>query len=973
MVNVKIIVKVLLKIGNGVMNRRIKKFICSICLVTMSLSVTYSYGGTYYRAFALEAGTPNGIGVIDQEEQWEIANGVVLNSFKATSPTTKEQRGQTITFNPKSSDVNVVMDFGSSLFSRKNLSSMVKSYEDQGYTVIGGINGDFFHMDSGVPVGFTVQNGRLVSANGIGWSAEGVSSGFWNAVGFKKDGSVIIGNPDLQLGYTVNGSTKTQNILRFNKKRDDQGVFLYTSDYSANTQTDMNSLDVVLKIKSGEVKLGQPIKCTVEKITEEVKYTPIEQGKLLLSAEVYTPGFFQLKELKLGDEVNILMTDKSGQWNDVVQAIGGYKVLLKNGLIQPELDTTSRYPTTAVGVKNNGEVVFLQVDGRQPGWSNGIPYIDTAQYLKSIGCVNAFLLDGGGSSTIMSKLPYEEKALVKNRPSDGSERAVGNGLLLLAKAKRSGQFAKLYAYPSKVRMLKGSSVNLDVKAADSSYYPVALPANITYTASQSLGRVSANGVFTAGDTKGNGKVTITSGTVSTSVDIEVVDSITNIKVSTDNISVAPGKTQKINAEAYYNNMLLVGTNNQFKWSLSDPKLGTIDSNGTFTSGNNVNITGTINVSYGNYTKKINVEVGKLPVVIEDFEKTALYPAAGAAWTVSGVRHTSVNGEIIANDSEHVKSGNKALKLSYDFTGREDGTAGAYVQRLNTLSPTALPSKQEDMIKIEGYPTAIGMWVYGDNSRNWLRGQLRDANNNIIALDFTSDYDGTKGGIDWTGWKYVEAKIPENIQTPLYLDIPVRVMCTRNEYRNKGTIYIDGIRTVYGYEPVTTPVPEIPVQDKASLLVYNALRDKTFYSFNIALYETTKLTDEVSKARLLSKLASIENIVWTEDVKQVYSRLKDLAATGSARIYDETQVYITNSGMSPVDKDYLLWELTTWGKDLVWTEDYKTAMKYFVDFCNELHIESAIIAETHILEVKNSYSREYLLEELDKIKEANNIR
>lgn len=952
------------------MNRRIKKIICSICLATMSLSIVYSYNGTYNKVFAYSVAPSNGVGSIYLQDQIEIARGVFLNTFQSESPTTREQKGQTIVFNPKTADVNVLMSYGDSVYSRKTLTSMVERAIEDGYTVIGGINGDFFQVDSGVPVGLTVQNGKLIGANGVGWNAEGTKEEFWNALGFKKDGTAVIGNPDIELGYTVNGSTKVQNVLQFNRKRNGLGVFLYSSDYSINTQTDLNSLDVVLKIEQGDVKLGQPIKCTVEKITEEVKYTPLEEGKLLLSAEVYTPGFFQLKELKVGDEVNILMTDKSGQFNDAVQVIGGYKLLIKNGEVQASLDTTDRYPTTAVGIKKNGEVVLLQIDGRQPGWSNGIPHNDTAQYLKSIGCVDALLLDGGGSSTMVAKLPFEERAQLENKPSDGRERAVGNGLLLLAKAKRDERFAKLYAVPNKIKMLKGASFKLGFKAADASYYPVPVPSNLTYSVSEELGRVSSDGIFTAGGNKGLGKITVSSGTVSTTADVEIVDTVTSITVSSNSISVAPGRSQQIDAQAYYNNELLVGTNKQFKWTLSNPELGTIDDSGKFTAGSAVNINGFINVSYGNYTKKIYVQVGRMPVALEDFEKAAVYPSAGATWAVSGVRHSGITGEIVSIDHEPVKLGTRALKLTYDFTGREDGTAGAYVHRLNTLSPMSLSSKPEDFIKIEGYPSAIGMWVYGDESRNWLRGQLRDGSNNIIALDFTSDYDGKEGGVNWTGWKYVEAKIPEELTLPLYVDAPVRVMCTNNERRNKGTIYIDGIQAVYGNEGAKEP--EVPTLEKVTLLVENALRDKTFYSFNVALYETTRLADELNKSVFLSKLATIESVVWTQDVKAVYGMLENLVATGSARLYDETQAYINNSNMTVVDKDYLLWELTTWGKELVWTSDYRIAMEYLMEFFKNKDKNSANLAETHIMEIKNNYSREYLVGELKGAKKAFNI-
>jgi large repetitive protein len=664
------------------MNKKFKKIICNICLVTTFLSAGFTYSGTYNKVYAQASAPENGIGTIAFQKEIEIADGVFLNSFNSTSPTTNIQKGHTITFNPKDADINALMYYGSSIYSKKTLTSMVKAAAEQGYTVIGGANGDFFQMTNGVPVGLTVQDGRLIGANGQGWHAEGIKKEYWNALGFKKDGSAIIGNPDISLGYTVNGSSDVKNILQFNKKRNELGVFLYSSDYSATTQTDLNSLDIVLDIVEGDVKLGQTIKCKVESITEEVRNTPIEEGKLILSTEVYTPGFWQLKELKLGDEINILMTDKNGQWDDVVQAVGGYKLLLKNGVIQAGLDTRDNYPTTAVGIKNNGEVVILQIDGRQSEWSNGIPYNDTAHYLKSIGCVDALLLDGGGSSTMAAKLPADETAKLINRPSDGRERSVGNGLLLLAKSKRDNKFARLYTSQDKITVSKRASFAVDVTAADTSYYPVPTPSNLNYEVSPALGTVAPNGIFTAGNISGSGKIKISSGEISTILEIEV----------------------------------------------------------------------------------------------------------------------------------------------------------------------------------------------------------------------------------------------------------------------------------------------LPSFDEVSKKVENALLSKTFYDFNMALYQTNKLTDQYEKAILLSKLAAIENIVWSDNIKQIYSKLSELAATGSAKIYDEVLVQINNSNVPTVDKNYLSWELTMWGRDLVWTDDYKIAMQYYMDFYNKKDEDSASQAEEHILQIQNIYSREYLLGELRNLKE-----
>ena len=60
--------------------------------------------------------------------------------------------------------------------------------QKQGVSIIGGINGDFYYLENGIPIGLLIQNGKLIS----------YSNTKWNAVGFKQDGSVVIDMPNLE-------------------------------------------------------------------------------------------------------------------------------------------------------------------------------------------------------------------------------------------------------------------------------------------------------------------------------------------------------------------------------------------------------------------------------------------------------------------------------------------------------------------------------------------------------------------------------------------------------------------------------------------------------------------------------------------------------------------------------------------------------------------------------------------------------
>ena len=84
-----------------------------------------------------------------------------------------------------------------------------------------------------------------------------------------------------------------------------------------------------------------------------------------------------------------------------------------------------RQPRTLAGVRADGALLLVTVDGRAPGWSAGMTLPEAARLMRSLGARDALNLDGGGSST-MTVLGE-----VVNRPSDRVERRVSDGLFVM--------------------------------------------------------------------------------------------------------------------------------------------------------------------------------------------------------------------------------------------------------------------------------------------------------------------------------------------------------------------------------------------------------------------------------------------------------------------------------------------------------------------------------------------------------------
>ena len=86
----------------------------------------------------------------------------------------------------------------------------------------------------------------------------------------------------------------------------------------------------------------------------------------------------------------------------------------------------SRNPRTLAGVRRDGRILLVTVDGRRPGWSAGVTLAEAARVMRALGARDALNLDGGGSTTMTVR------GEVVNLPSDPTgERAVSNGVLVL--------------------------------------------------------------------------------------------------------------------------------------------------------------------------------------------------------------------------------------------------------------------------------------------------------------------------------------------------------------------------------------------------------------------------------------------------------------------------------------------------------------------------------------------------------------
>ncbi len=104
----------------------------------------------------------------------------------------------------------------------------------------------------------------------------------------------------------------------------------------------------------------------------------------------------------------------------------------------------TRQPMNAIGITADGTLITFVADGRQAPYSVGLVVHDLAELFVSMGCINAIDLDGGGSATFASVHEGSNKLVVRNSPSDGSERAIANALLMVAADRCKHDYSRNY-------------------------------------------------------------------------------------------------------------------------------------------------------------------------------------------------------------------------------------------------------------------------------------------------------------------------------------------------------------------------------------------------------------------------------------------------------------------------------------------------------------------------------------------------
>lgn len=656
---------------------------------------------------------PGGKTIVSHEETTKIGPGMELTVFERFDPR-GWLNGEVLTIDLGNHAVTTDLLFPGVITDAKPVSELTKLNG-----AVAGVNGDFFDINNTkAPSGVMIQNGNLLKGpQGAHTLAAGVDEhGLGKITNIFLEGTVHLPSGSVELAALNQSSIPVD------------GIGLYTSVWGEAQRPNTGSTYEVT-VRNG----------VVESTSEQVGSGKISEDCFILVGR--EAGAEQLRELSVGDEVSISYAPKVDGDFLMNFAIGGNIQIVKDGKVPADLDDTVTAPRSAVGFSKDGQTMILAVvDGRQID-SRGMTMKEIGEFMAEFGAHQALNIDGGGSSTMVARMPGDHDVKVVNNPSDGHERPVPNGIGVFV-AEGSGVL-KNFAVETVIekeyrsRIFPGLSRSFIGKGYDENFSPVevdnikwkAIPANV--------GTFDRDGVFYA-EKSGKAEAQAQFRSAKGSMDITVLGSLERLEAMPSSLSLEMGRTVQFSVYGFDKNGFQAPIEPRDIKLEYDETVITIEQNenGSFTvtpkkDGGATNI----QISVLDKVLQLPVTVGLSTVRVSDFESLAGWEAAKFPDPVAA-----------SIELAEGRNGN-GIRLNYDFA-TTTATRAAYLQ----ASP---------LLELPGNVQHIGLWVHGDGQGAWLRMVIEDASGTRYTLNLADS-------INWTGWKYVETTLPEGIQYPVKL-------------------------------------------------------------------------------------------------------------------------------------------------------------------------------------------------------------
>ena len=512
--------------------------------------------------------------------------------------------------------------------------------------VFGGVNADFFIVDGadqGLSVNGQILDGQLAK---VPHSSRPVI-----AFDRTKQGFIDV----MSFAGVVSFGGENAAISGVNSSRGEDDLILFNQYQGNSTHTNVYGTEVIVSLPNGEWKVNEPLVCTVEEVQSNMGDADLLPGKAVLSGHgtsaEFLNGLQENDEIEL--EVNISMSSDPSAAADLLELVGGDRVILNNGNVVDN-DWPQLHPRTAAGISKDKTKAFLAVvDGRDSQVSIGVSTKQLADIMKLAGASKAINLDGGGSSTLVVR---DE---IVNSPSGGYERSVANGLFFASTAPdgeavdfklNAESFSIPYGQKETIKASTFNEHNDVVNYLDAS--------GVSYYVEGGIGTVDQNGEFSASGAIGDG-VIIGEWNGKKDTVFVTVEPTETLTFAIHNLTIDHLNSYQFDVygqatDGTYYPM----SNDLLSFESTDTSVGEVDEEGVFTGKEDGTVTIRTFIENSELDDEcvINVEIGKGHVLLDDFSDPS-------SWSVlkSFVSDVDLSRDVYPGTNQEM------LKVDYTMT------------------------------------------------------------------------------------------------------------------------------------------------------------------------------------------------------------------------------------------------------------------------------------------------------------------
>ena len=228
----------------------------------------------------------------------------------------------------------------------------------------------------------------------------------------KADGTAMIGQPTISVA--VKNTTTNVNVTGngINRLPAPNSVILYNQRCGTESFAYEDAYEIYLECSDSAFRIGKETKGTVVAVflSGDTATRPAITDKTVVISARGSAVNRVTDKFKVGDTVSVtpnvvgdMMTStQKSEWANVTEAMAGFFTLMQKGSATGQPGNNTHYPCTILGLTKEGKVLMVSTTATVDGTRNACKMTDLPALCEELGFHTAILMDGGGSTTMVT-------------------------------------------------------------------------------------------------------------------------------------------------------------------------------------------------------------------------------------------------------------------------------------------------------------------------------------------------------------------------------------------------------------------------------------------------------------------------------------------------------------------------------------------------------------------------------------------